>query len=255
MSDEIKPYAIATVVDDWLDDNNLHNSFWQKGLKWALRAVRRIRLDVFQHPKTELLTVTERKTVVLPEGYVDWVKIAVKCGQYAITLAVNDDLTTSERSNNESTVRGLLSQHMPNGTDFGQYGGYPLYNYQGSNLYAIGGGLPSKGYFKIVDHGSCKEMLLDYDYTYSQVYIEYITDGIEPCKETIIHPYEYDYLLAYMDMMYEKKNNPKATIASKDEADKDVFWAGKELRARYNDLSPRDILTMSRAEARMTTKL
>ena len=122
----IKPYALATVVDDWLDDNNLHSGFWMKGLKWAQRAIREIRLDVFQHPKTELLTVTERKTDVLPEGFVDWTKVAVKHGQYVITLAVNDDLAISERSTSESTVRGLLSQHMPNGLDFGNYGGYYL---------------------------------------------------------------------------------------------------------------------------------
>jgi hypothetical protein len=254
-NDKNKYYALGSIVDDFIDDNDLHQSFWHKALKWGIRAVREIRLDIFQHPKTEILTVTERKTVVLPAGFVDWTKVAVKRGQYVITLAVNDELASQERSAHEDTVRGLLSQHLPNGTDFGQYGGYYFYNFNGNTLASIGGGLPSKGHFKVFDHGDCKELLLDYDYSYSTVYLEYITDGIDPCKETIIHPYEYEYVMAFMDMMYEKKNNPKATNYSKEDAARDVHFAGKKLRGRFNDLSPRDILTMSRAEARMTTKL
>lgn len=256
MSENInKYYTLGTIVDDFLDDNSLHNSFWHKGLKWAQKALRDIRLDIFQHPKTVLLTVTERKTVVLPDGFVDWTKIAVKAGQYAVTIAINDDLTINERSTNESTISGLLSQHMPNGTDMSQYGGYNFYNFNGSDLFSAGGGLPSKGFCKFVDHGDCKEILLDYDYPYNQVYIEYITDGLEPCKETFIHPYEYDYIFAYLEMKYEKKNNPKATINSRNEAERDVYFEGLKLKARYNDLTPRDVLTMSRTEARLTTKL
>lgn len=250
-----KAYFLATVVDDFIDDSNLGQGFWMKGLKWAQRGLRRIRLDVFQQPKSCLLTVSERKTVILPEGFIDWTKVAVKRGQYAITLAVNDDLTIGHRSNTEDTVRGLLSQHMPNGTDFGNYGGYQFFNYGGGSLYGIGQGLPGKGFFKVVDRGTCKEMLLDYDYNFDQIYIEYITDGLDACSETVIHPYEYEYLMTFMDMMYEKKNNPKATLGSKREAELDVDAEERKLRARYNDLTPQDILTMSRNEARMTTKL
>jgi len=255
MSDKSQVYFLSTCVDDFLSDNDLHNGFFQKALKWAQRAVREIRLDVFQHPKTVLLNVTERNTIVLPEGFVDWTKVGVKKGQYVVTLALNDDLNTLERHKNDDKVIGLLSQHMPNGTNLNTYGGYSFYNFNGMSFLGYGGGLPSKGYFKIVDHGECKEMYLDYDYNYKQVYVEYITDGIKPCEHTVLHPYEYDYVLAYMEMMYEKKNNPKATNYSKDEAGRDLFFAEKKLRARYNELDPRTLITMSRAEARVTTKL
>lgn len=256
MSNDKKPYyKLASCVDDFLDDNSLHNGFFMKALKWAQRAVREIRLDIFQQPKTVLLNVTERKTVVIPEGYVDWLKIAVKKGQYAITLALNDDLTITERHKGDNSIRGLLSQHMPNGTNLSGYGGYMFNNYNGSNFLGWGGGLPSKGFFKIVENGDCKEIFLDYDYNYSQVYLEYISDGLSPCEETIIHPYEYNYVMAFMEMMYEKKNNPKATNYSKEEASRDLFDAGRQLRGRYNELDPRTLITMSRAEARMTTKL
>lgn len=246
---------LATVVDDFLDDNQLHNSFWPKALKWAQRAVREIRLDIYQEPKTVLLPVTERFTAILPDNYVDWVKMAVPRGQYAITLAINDDLMSLPRTGDENTVRGLLSQHMPNGLDFNAYGGYYFFNYDGGTLNGYGCGLPSKGYVKVVDHGGCKEIQMDYDFRYNQIYLEYITDGLSPCQETLIHPYEYDYIMKFMEELFERKNNPKATNQSKYEAGRDVFFAEKKLRARYNNMSPKDVLVMSRAEARFTTKL
>src|SRR5690606_25071929 len=95
---------------------------------------------------------------------------------------------------------------------------------------SIGGGISGKGSFKIVDRGSCREMLLDYDYPLSQVYVEYVSDGIDDCDVQYIHPYEYEFLLAFMDMMYEKKNNPKATIGSKRETEIDVDVEERKLR-------------------------
>jgi hypothetical protein len=248
-------YSLSIVVDDWIDDNTLSSSWFPKGLKWAIRGLKRIRMDIHQQPKTEILTVTERKTITCPEGFVDWVKVAVKKGQYAITLSVNDDMTINTRTTTDTTVRALLSQNMPNGTDMSAYGGYEFLNYTGGNIFGIGPGLPSKGFFKVVDRGATKEILLDYDYNFSQVYLEYITDGIDTCGETFVHPYEYEFLIAFMDMMYEKKNNPKATLGSKREAELDVDAEERKLRGRYNDLSPQDILNISRNEARLTTKL
>lgn len=248
-------YLLSTVVDDFLDDSDLSHGFWMKALKWGQRAVRKLRLGVYQEPKTYLLDVTERNTVLLPDSFVDWVIVAVKNGQYAITLAVNDEMTSLPRTTDSSSVSGLLSQHKPNGLNFDQYGGYSLLNYNGTALASYGGGLPSKGHFKYVDRGDCKELLMDYDYHFSQVYVECITDGLDPCEETVIHPYEYDYILAFMEYMYEKKNNPKATRSSIEEAGRDLYFAEVELRGRRNDITPRDMLTMSRAETRFTPKL
>jgi hypothetical protein len=96
---------------------------------------------------------------------------------------------------------------------------------------------------------------MDYDYAFSQVYVEYITDGLEPCGETMVHPYLYDYVFKFMEMRYEKKNNPKATNFSIDSAEKDVFWAEKRIRARRNKLTPQNLLNITRQEARLTSHL
>lgn len=253
-SDQNRYLKITSIVEQFLIDNDETNHLFQKALSWALWGLRELKLDAWQDIKTCLLDVTDRKTAVLPPDYVMWTKIGVKVGQYCITLGVNDDLTTQPRTTSDETIRGLLSQNLPNGTDFGAYGGYYFNNFSGNSLLGVGGGFPSKGHFKIHNNGNCQEILLDYDYGYSQVYVEYIGTGFDPCGETILNPMYADYVLKYIEMKYEDKNNPKASEASIDRKSRDVFWAEKKCRARANDLDPRTLITISRANTRMTLK-
>lgn len=245
-------YKLSAVVDQWLIDNDLNDGWFPKGLSWVKFGLREIRLDVCQDVKTVLLDVTDRKTAKLPQDFIDWTKIAIRVGQYAVTLGLNEELNTLNRTTTSQTVAGLLSQHMPNGLEFNQYAGFQFFNFGTNNIFGIGSGLPSKGYFKVHNTGECKELLIDYDYGFSQIYVEYISDGLDPCTETIVHPYEVDYLIKYMDMKYEKKNNPKATNFSIQETERDVFWAEKKLRARRNPLDPQTVINISRAEIRLT---
>lgn len=240
MADETRYYKVASIVDEFLVDNDLTEHMFNKALAWAIRGLEEIKLDSWQDVKTCLLTVTARKTVVLPPDFVDWVKVGMPVGQYCVTLGVNDALRSDARDPNRGdTVRGLLSQHLPNGMSFGNYGGYYFFNYRGASISGVGGGLPSKGYFKLNDNGTCKELLLDYDYGYSQVYVEYITNGFDPCGESVVHPYLKDYLLKYMDFKYEDKNNPKANESSIYRKGRDVYFAEVKVRARFNPLTPK----------------
>jgi hypothetical protein len=249
-------YKVSAIVDQFLIDNDLPNGFFPKALSWVLRGLREIKLDTVGDVKTVLLNVTDRKTANLPDNFVDWTKVGVRVGQYVVVLGVNDDLNTLPRTSSSPSVAGLMSQHMPNGIDFSQYQGYDFYNFSEGPLYGIGQGLPSKGYFKVHDNGTCKELLIDYDYSFSTIYLEYITDGLSDCGgDTVVSPYLFDYLVKFCDMMYEKKNNPKATNWSKSEAERDVYWAEKRLRARNNKITPQDILNITRQEARLTPHL
>lgn len=245
---------LSAIVDQFLIENDLHDGFFPKALAWACRGLREIKLDVAQDVRTALLDVTERKTVKLPQDFVDWVKVGVPHGQYVIQIGINDELNGLGRTTTSPTVRGLASQHLPNGISMESY---TFMNYGGSSILGcfVGGSLPSKGYFKLFDDGNCKELLMDYDYSPSQVYIEYITDGLDPCGDTIVSPYLYDYVFKFIEFRYEKKNNPKATNFSIQEAERDVFWAEKKIRARKNNLDPQTVLNLSRQETRLTPHL
>lgn len=245
---------LSAIVDQFLIENDLHDGFFPKYLAVACRGLREIRLDVAQDVKTVLLDVTDRKTVKLPEDFVDWVKVGAPYGQYALPIGLNDELNGIKRTTTSPQVRGLASQHIPNGIT---QESYTFFNYNGGSVTGcfIGGSLPSKGYFKLFDDGNCRELLMDYDYNLSQVYLEYITDGLDPCGETILNPYLYDYTFKFMEAVFEKKNNPKATAYSITEAERNVYWAEKKLRARKNNLDPQTILNLSRQETRLTPHL
>lgn len=243
---------VASIVDHFLAMNSLSEHWFQWALAAGLWQLREINLDVWQDVKTKELPVTDRKTAILPDDYVDWVKIGFKHGQYVITLSVNDELAMGKRSPDDQVVAGLLSQNLPNGLNFGSYGGYYFLNSNGGSMLGIGGGFRTKGEFKIASYGDCKEILLDYDYNIPTVYLEYITDGFDPCGETILNPYLCDYFLKGIEFTYEEKKNPSRTESSIDRKARDLFEAERKVRARRNNLDPKTILNMSRAEVRMT---
>lgn len=246
---------LSAIVDNFMIENDLPSGWYAKSLAWASRALREIKLDSWGDVKTKLLTVTDRKTCILPEDFVDWVKIGIQRGQYVITLGFNDALTSIPRTTDSASIMGLLSQHMPNGLDFSAYDGCNFYNYDGGSVFGIGGGMPSKGYFKVNVTDTCKELLLDYDYGFTTILLEYITDGFDECSDPYVSPYLYDYIMCYMDYKYECKNNPKATEASRYRLGQDLHYATVKVRARRSNLDPQTLLNLTRAETKLSAKM
>lgn len=255
MSSNAKYHKLGSIVDQWVAENSLPDMFWKKGLLYATWGLRELHLDVpIQDVITCLLDVTDRKTVVLPSDYVDWTKVGIKHGQYVITIGVNDDLALTPRSTTDVTVRGLLSQNMPTGLNVNSYMGYYFFNYNGTSLFGVGNGLPSKGHFKVHNNGSCKEMLLDYDVNSSQIYLEYITDGFNPCSETVVNPYFANYVLKCMEFKYEEKDNMARTESSIIRKGRELFHAEKVARARANQIDKSTFLNITRGNFRLSTK-
>jgi hypothetical protein len=253
--DQDRYYKLASIVDDCLDDCDLTNHWFPKFLKWGIRGLEELKLDVYQDVKTCLLEVSSRKTVILPTDFVDWTKVGIQVGQYCVTLGVNDDLTDLQRTDNSPSVLGLFSQHSPAGIDFGAYGGFDFYNYNGCSLYGVGYGLAHKGYFKVIKRDTCKELTLDYDYPYDKIYVEYISNGFDPCGETVLDAYMKDYTMKFIDYMYEDKNNPKANESSIARKGAAMEIARKIVRARYSNIDKKTFINISRKGTKLTPKI
>lgn len=243
---------IGAIVDHVLFKKGLPDTHFQWLLEMGLWELRQLKLVHVQDVKTECLAVSDRKTVLLPGNFVDWVVVAMPVGQYYITIGVNPKLQATQRTNSDDIVAGLLSQNLPNGLDFGSYGGYPLFNFGGSSLFSVGGGFKTKGMFRLVDHGMTKELLMDYDYPSTHVYLEYITDGFDPCGETIVNSYLADFVKKAMEKAWEEERNPRATEASVLRKTLDLRDALKLVRACMNDLDPQTLLNLQRQETRFT---
>ncbi len=256
MSDNTRFNKLVSIVEQFLIDNDLTNHWLNKYLSQAIRALEEINLDVAGKPRACILPVSDRKTVTLPPDYEDYMIIGLPRGQYFIPLSINASLRLDKRAANRSDlITGLLSQHLPNGTNINSYTGYYSFENGGAALGLGGGGLPSKGSYRIVDRGDCKEIALDYDFMEHQVYVEYITDGFDPCGETIVPAYLKDYVLKWLDDFYERKNNPKANESSRYRTGQALFFAGQKVRARYNNLTPSTMLAVERANTRLTPRM
>jgi hypothetical protein len=248
--------TIGAVVDHVLFKKGLSDTWFQWLLEMGLWELRELKLDTWQDVKTELIAITSRRTVILPNHFVDWVIVAIPVGQYAVTLGVNSKLKLTDRTDADSVISGLLSQNLPNGIDFNNYGGYFLHNFNGQAVQCIGQGMNiAKGSFRYIDHGITKELLLDYDFNQTHVYVEYITDGFDPCGETVLNPYFCNFIKCAMEKSWEEEKNPKATEASIKRKTVDFENAGRVIRARKNDLDPQTLINISRQEVRFSAHI
>lgn len=247
---EGKHNTVSALVDHVIFKKQLRTGWDQWFLEMALFKLRELRLDVWQDVKRGLYEVSDRKTVLLENSFVDWVVIGAQVGQYFVTMGVNDKLSLLPRENNSTDyVQGLLSQNLPNGLNSNNYTGY---FFNGASF--VGSGFYSKGSFRVHKAQNYKELILDYDYPFSHVYMEWITDGFDPCGETVVDPYFCDWLVKAMEFEWESNHEPNRTEASIRRRGVAMETAWIKCQGRTNDLDPQTLLNISRAAFRLTTK-
>ncbi len=252
-------FKLAAVVDQVLNEQDLsvsHNykRFLAAG-KWY--AVQLFTKYACKGVKTELLDISDTRTCIIPVDAIQVTKVGEPWYQYARTLALNDGLMLTDRTTVSPQWTDLGNPDiLPNGTDVTQYGGYWFQNYGGKSLFSFGGGLPSRGFYKIVDReGNGKEMLLDEGVCTSQIYVEYITAGISPNEETILNPFTAEAVRKYLIHWYE-------TVRRDGRSEAAIFRTGQEhwdaectVKASRNDLSPENVLATTRKYYRLTNKI
>lgn len=251
-------FKCASLVDQFCISLDLPtDKYFNKFLSWLLFELTQLKMDAANDVITVKLPISETNTVTLPGDYVDWVKIAIPYGQYVKTLAVNEDLSTEERTlGNPEFSKDYPPGWLPNGTDISSYGGFELSNYGGRALFSVGGGLPSRGHFKIVGRpGNNFELLLDAGIPAEEIYIEYIGIGLNPCGETILSPYLGEWAMAVLNHNYEKYMPPaRRSEAAIMRTGRELWHATQKVRGRTNKLTPTDVLAITRRSYRLTNK-
>lgn len=249
-----KYYTISSVVDRCLADNGLTDHYFDDFLGWGLWELRELHLDVAKEVKTVNLDMNNTRGVELPKDYVDWAIVGIQIGEYVKTLGVNPEMakfTGSERTlGNPSDFNSLNVNQLPNGINLLNYGGYHLL---GSNVFSVGGGLPYKGYFNIIKTPERKILQFTSAVSKTKVYLEYISDGFNPNRETVVNPYFVDFLRKAMDCEWAKRRPRK----ERDEREiyrlgQDVHYAMKKLKGRMSDLDPQTMLNTQRQHYRLT---
>lgn len=252
-------FKVASIVDQVCIDLDLPtDKYFNKFTSWALFGIVDLKLDAANDVITELLPITDVNSVVLPENYVDWVKIGIPDGQYVRTLSVNDDLSSQDRTlGNPEFSSEAPPGWLPNGTDVSAYGGYMFSNYGGRALFSVGGGLPHRGHYKVVGRpGNNYEILLDAGITGTHLYVEYIGLGINPCGETVLNPQLGEWCRALIHHNYEKYR--PASMRSESAIDRTgrYLWEQEQkVRGRYNKITPADVMMLNRKAYRLTNKI
>lgn len=260
MSKEDQFFSMASIVDMVCTDNDLSvNHYFQKFLSWGMWGLVQLKMDTANCVKPIILPVTDVLTAVLPPDCVDVSKVAILYGQYCKELSKSDDLTKLDRTTaNFNPSKALPPSWLPNGTATMNYNQGNFMSYGGRAMFPVGGGLPQRGHYTIIQRGTCKEILLDVHVTdcSNEIYCEYISLGISTCTEdTIVGPYIAEYVRKYIAHEYAKNKRGDKSEAEITRTGRELWHAEMVVRGRVNAISPTDLMTINRKNYRLTAKI
>lgn len=253
-------FSIAAIAEMVCNDLHLSVAHYSKRfMSWGLWGYSQAKMDMSHDVQTLLLPISDALIVSLPPGTVDWVKVGIPYGQYVITLCVNDQMSKMDRTM-PLTMKDFPPGLLPNGTDITAYGGgFQFNNYGGRSLYAIGGGFPSVGHFIVTRKSDgCKEIKLNNNLPIdlTELYVELIGIGINPCGETIVDPYMGELVRKIMHHEHAKFPFPPH-VKIQDEIRRtgmELASEEKKVRGRYNKMTPADVIMISRRNYRLTPR-
>lgn len=256
-SPSVQYNTLGALVDQFATNVDLPvDHYFDKFLSWAFWGMKELHLDIYQSIKTAELPISDLKTVTLPSSYVDWICVGIRKGQYYIPLASTDQLAMTERTQeNINFGETYPPGWLPNGVAAGAYGFF-FNNTGGVALPQLGGTLPSKGFFRILEKGGCSEIYLDIGVAGDTIYLEYITSGFSDCEEeTIVNDYFSNYVLKFLNFQYESfKKGPEKSEAAIYRTGKELFDAVATVRGRRNNLDRSSLLAIQRRQYRLTNK-
>lgn len=251
-------FSVMSCVEQVCVDLDLPSAqFAPRLLSWALNSLVDLKMDAGNDVKVAHLAISEVCSCSLPGDFVDAVAVCIQAGQYLKILNVNEQLDPSPRTTASwNPSRNFPPSWLPNGVGTESYNWFAFPSHGGRSLIAFSGGLPQTGHYKIVTNNGCKTLLLDSGIPASEIILLYISIGINPCGETILHPYFYNYcrLAIHFNWARFGKRLDKSE-AEIQRLGRDLWHAEMQVRGRTNSLTPKDILMIGRRNYRLSNKI
>lgn len=215
--------TVSQAVDSALMDLGEDHSRFEQFLHWGLEGARDWHMDQSRQVITKQVLMTPYKAIKYPKDYVDMVAIGIKSGDTVYTftrdnaIALHHDCEDGELLPNTPNRDGEFDLDIVEDHQFLFHGcngmDRPIFG-----LMVKDNGL---GYFK--DHPKQKEIQLDSRLPLTtKIYLEYISDGWDPNKETLLHPYAFKQIKLYIHWMNLKynRNVPRSHVKEA----KDEYW-------------------------------
>ncbi len=223
---------------------------FEQFLHWALEGAREWHNDLAKEVKTTSLSMTPHKSIVLPDDYVDWVKVGIKCGNVIKTfthdhnISLEHDCEDGKKTANKDCENVNLWDLEVTGNS------YLFHNYQGADngvdtpIYGLAYKDNGLGYF--TEHRNTGEIQFrSIVPSNSKIYLEYISDGWDPNEETLINPLAFQLIVKYIHWK-NKLHNPNIPRSHVQEA-KDEYWEEfSRVSWRMFDLTVEDVQEIAR---------
>jgi len=244
-------YTVSEAAYDALDDIGETEARFDVFLKWALRAARSWHIDQAKEVKTKILKLTKHRSIVLPDDYVDWVKVGIKCGDTVKTFTHDTSIAS-----HYDCVAGEKQENMPCYDDVNLFeldissDKYLFHNILSTDygvdtpIFGLAYKSNGLGYFTVHrEEGEIQfRAIMPRN---SDIYLEYISNGWDPNKETVINPLAYDLIIQFIHWQNLRFNKTIARSHVK-EARKEYWDEFDRVQYRLLDLTIEDVQEVAR---------
>lgn len=209
---------------------------YQRCLHWGFEGLKDWNFDAAKEFKTVKLEMSPSKTINLPLDYVDYCKIGTVIGDKVFTFLMNpnievlhdvDDCGDVLEKPTENNIYSFSSYY------FG-YNGYYGFNH---NLY--GGNRYDIGTCRIDRHRN--QIVFSSEVDRTEVYLEYITNGLNPTGESLVNPYAAKVLKLYI-LWSRKENSDKYSGSIKERARFLYYEELRKAKGRMRDYTIEDLV-------------
>lgn len=173
---------LSQAVWSWLADMQEDESRFEQGLHWAIECYDNLNLQMHIDYKVEKLPISAMKTVVWPRNLVQWIRLWIYHNKEWLVFTNRQDIPLGAKEISESLAdlhKAPESDSIPVpeavnqfGEDVGKRFGFRAYN-------------DGIGYYKEYEE-EMEFMLSSRVVNSGYVYLEYISDGVEADKDTMV---------------------------------------------------------------------
>lgn len=236
-------YTLDNIVRGALAEKGYPMHFYLQYLTYGVDALRELNFDVLQNLKSVRLPVNSYRAAILPNDYVDYVRVGNEIGQYIYPWGEKREsfnrLNKFDSQGNKVSYGDIEAQNgiLPNNWEGFWYTNYV--NDKGEHLGRIFNNRPAfRESFSIIRERG--EIQLDTSYEGKEIVMDYISDGTSVNASTSIHPYAYATIKAYI-FWKQKEHNRSYGLGERQVAKDEYYNQLRILRARMNSIDVNDI--------------
>lgn len=243
--------TLDSIVRSALADIGEGMSRYEQFKHYAIEGHREFHFDLSQEIKTTQLSLTAWKAIELPPDYVDWVIIGVvinnqiaaftrdeKISLYHDDSDPLDGFPDARTGDNSYPSYDLSSERLYLAPPTSKYGEDP------GQLYGLTVKSNGVGYFK--ENRQRREIQFNTNIDGStKVYLEYISDGYNPCESTVVNLYAAKLIKLYIHWM-RTKFAKSSTLWQIQLAEKDYWNQFYKVQNRIQKVTIDDVLECAR---------